>query len=68
MKQICRCGAKLDTETDNHLVSYFRKTDNIRITFCKLCAQQYGMDNEDKYIGIPYHELNKKYANLLKEI
>lgn len=68
MKQICRCGVKIDTEKGESLKSYFSNENGMRVTVCNICAEQYELNKlyytEDgkeykKYSSTPYHHLSK---------
>ncbi len=49
---ICSCG----NHTDN-LKSYFHKESQLRVTVCEKCAEHNKLNDENKYLSIPYNEL-----------
>lgn len=65
MKQICRCGVKIDTEKGESLKSYFSNENGMRVTVCDNCAEKYELNKlyctED---GIRY----KKYTSQVYDI
>ena len=53
-KYICRCGNKVE-----EIKSFFTKNENIRVTVCNRCANEYGLNDENKYTIVKHDELSE---------